>query len=141
MRRRNKEEIKHIIYASRPFGFDDAVLKSILLSSRTNNAKSNVTGALICRADLYLQLLEGPEDAVDQTFQRIERDDRHLEIHPLKEGKTDRRLFASWAMKDDPVKTWMWSFDEVKNGVVGKLSPEEAFFVFERHSREVDQFS
>ena len=86
MRRRNKEEIKHIIYASRPFGFDDAVLKSILLSSRTNNAKSNVTGALICRSDLYLQILEGPEDAVDQTFQRIERDDRHLEIHPLKEN-------------------------------------------------------
>ena len=141
MRRKDKEELKHIIYASRPFGFDDAVLKSILLSSRTNNAKSNVTGALICRSDLYLQLLEGPEDAVDQTFQRIQRDDRHLELYPLKEGKTDRRLFASWAMRDDPVKTWMWSFDEVKNGLVRKLSPEEALFVFKRLSREVDQFT
>ena len=141
MRRKDKEELKHIIYASRPFGFDDAVLKSILLSSRTNNTKSNVTGALICRSDLYLQLLEGPEDAVDQTFQKIQRDDRHLELHPLKEGKTDRRLFASWAMRDDPVKTWMWSFDEVKNGLVRKLSPEEALFVFKRLSREIDQFS
>jgi len=141
MRRKDKEELKHIIYASRPFGFDDAVLKSILLSSRNNNTKSNVTGALICRSDLYLQLLEGPEDAVDQTFQKIQRDDRHLELHPLKEGKTDRRLFASWAMRDDPVKTWMWSFDEVKNGLVRKLSPEEALFVFKRLSREIDQFS
>ena len=141
MRRKNKEEIKHVIYASRPFGFDDAVLKSILMSSRSNNAKSNVTGALICRSDLYLQLLEGPEDSVDQTFERIKLDDRHLEIHQLKEGKTDRRLFASWAMRDDPVKTWMWSFDEVKKGVVRKLSPEEALFVFKRLSREVDQFS
>ncbi len=141
MRRKDKEELKHIIYASRPFGFDDAVLKSILLSSRNNNTKSNVTGALICRSDLYLQLLEGPEDAVDQTFQRIQRDDRHLELHPLKEGKTDRRLFASWAMRDDPVKTWMWSFDEVENGLVRKLSPEEALFVFKRLSREIDQFS
>lgn len=141
MRRKNKEELKHIIYASRPFGFDDTVLKSILLSSRTNNTKSNVTGALICRSDLYLQLLEGPEDGVDQTFQRIQRDDRHLELHPLKEGKTDRRLFASWAMRDDPVKTWMWSFDDVKKGLVKKLSPEEALFVFKRLSREVDQFS
>ena len=141
MRRKNKEEMKHIIYASRPFGFDDAILKSILLSSRTNNEKSNVTGALICRSDLYLQLLEGPEDAIDQTYQRIKRDDRHLEIHPLKEGKTDRRLFASWAMRDDPVKTWMWSFDDVKKGLVKKLSPEEALFVFKRLSREVDQFS
>jgi len=141
MRRKDKEELKHIIYASRPFGFDDAVLKSILLSSRNNNTKSNVTGALICRSDLYLQLLEGPEDAVDQTFQRIQRDDRHLELHPLKEGKTDRRLFASWAMRDDPVKTWMWSFDEVKNGLVRKLSPEEALFVFKRLSREIDQFT
>ena len=141
MRRKDKEELKHIIYASRPFGFDDAVLKSILLSSRNNNTKSNVTGALICRSDLYLQLLEGPEDAVDQTFQRIQRDDRHLELHPLKEGKINRRLFASWAMRDDPVKTWMWSFDDVKKGLVKKLSPEEALFVFKRLSREVDQFS
>ena len=141
MRRKIKEELKHIIYASRPFGFDDATLKSILLSSRTNNSKVNVTGALICRSDLYLQLLEGPEEAVDETYQRIKHDDRHLELHPLKEGKTDRRLFASWAMRDDPVKTWMWSFDDVKNGLVKKLNPEEALFVFKKLSREVDQFS
>ena len=39
MRGKTKEEVKHLIYASQPFGFDDAVLKSILLSSRTNNQR------------------------------------------------------------------------------------------------------
>lgn len=140
MRGKPKEEIKHLIYASRPFGFDDAVLKSILLSSRTNNAKVDVTGALICRADLYLQLLEGPAVAVDQTFERIRLDDRHLELCPLKSGISTRRLFATWAMRDDEVKTWMWSQEEVKSGIVWNMNPEMAFSVFERLSREVDQF-
>ena len=140
MRAKKKENIKHIIYASRPFGFDDSVLKSILLSSRANNAKLGVTGALICRADLYLQLLEGPQAAVEETFERIRKDDRHLEICPLKSGFYDRRLFATWAMRDDEVKTWMWSPEEVKRGIVWNLNPEEALFVFKRLSREVDQF-
>ena len=140
MRGKAKEEVKHLIYASRPFGFDDAVLKSILLSSRTNNSKVGVTGALICRADLYLQFLEGPAAAVDQTFERIRQDDRHLEICPLKSGFSNRRLFATWAMRDDAVKTWMWSPEEVKKGIVWNLNPEEALFVFKRLSREVDQF-
>ena len=37
-------------------------------------------GALICRDDLFLQMLEGPEAVVEAIYGRIVRDDRHLEV-------------------------------------------------------------
>ena len=57
-----------LIYASQPFGFDAAMLNGILSDARRCNVRDEVTGALICRADVYLQLLEGPEPAVDAAF-------------------------------------------------------------------------
>ena len=49
-----------LIYASRPFGYDDLTLTSILMQARENNARNGITGALICREDVFLQILEGP---------------------------------------------------------------------------------
>ena len=49
-----------LIYASRPFGYDDLTLISILMQARENNARNGITGALICREDVFLQILEGP---------------------------------------------------------------------------------
>jgi Sensors of blue-light using FAD len=60
-----------LIYASRPFGYDDLTLASILLQARDNNARNGITGCLICREDLFLQMLEGPRDLVTSTFSRI----------------------------------------------------------------------
>lgn len=55
-------------YASKPFGYDDLSLIGILSKARSNNARDGITGCLVCREDLYLQLLEGPRDAVIATF-------------------------------------------------------------------------
>ena len=57
--------LKHIIYASTPFGFSRSDLDHILIKSRYNNDKNDITGALFCRDDLYLQYLEGPEKEID----------------------------------------------------------------------------
>jgi hypothetical protein len=66
-----------LIYTSRPFGFDDLALMNILLVSRHNNERDNISGSLICREDMYLQMLEGPRAAVTAAFERILRDGRH----------------------------------------------------------------
>jgi hypothetical protein len=50
--------ITQIIYASRPFGFDAALLAGILMDARRCNTRDGITGALICRDDLFLH---GPE--------------------------------------------------------------------------------
>ena len=141
MRNTKKPDLKHLIYCSKPTAFDQECLSEILTVSRENNTQTDVTGALICRSDLYFQYLEGPIEAVDNTFKRIRLDTRHSDIHKIKEDKTSRRLFASWAMREDPVHTWMWTREEIKNGLLTRIKPDEAFETFERLSREVDQFS
>ena len=112
-----------------------------LKSSQKNNKKDGITGALIFREDIFLQFLEGPENNVDKAFNNIASDKRHKNVLKLKEDITDRKLFTSWAMRGDPVKSWMWSHEDVDNGIVKKLNPEDAFEVFEKLSREIDQFN
>lgn len=121
-----------LVYASRPFGFDDAVLANILLDARRCNARDDVTGALIARADLYLQLLEGPEAKVEATYDRICEDDRHVEITRLVRREIDTRLFPGWAMRDDPAHSWVWSIEAVRNGAVERTTEEEVLGFFER---------
>ena len=102
---RTKEELKHVIYASRPTEFDMSTVEEILVSARTNTD-----------------------------------DPRHHEIQILKEGFTSRRLFASWTMREDSLATWSWTSEDIKNGLIHKLKPEEALNVFSNLSREIDQF-
>jgi len=129
--------MKHLIYSSRPFGFDQNTLNGILVTSIDNNKKGHITGALICRSDLYLQYLEGPTVTIDQTFDKIKRDDRHVEVKILKEGMHSERLFPRWAMRDDPVRSWMWSREEVDKGALDTIDANEAYSIFARHSKEL----
>ena len=141
MRNRKKNVLKHLIYFSKPTIFDTDTINNILITSRENNTQTGVTGSLICRSDLYFQFLEGPNEAVDETFQKIKHDSRHEKIQIIKEDTTNRRLFASWAMREDPVLTWMWTRKEVEAKTLDSINPEEALHTFERLSREVDQFN
>ena len=125
-----------LTYASRPFGFDQAVLAGILFDARRCNTRDEITGALIARQDLFLQLLEGPADAVEDAYQRIARDDRHIEVRELTRRETDTRLFPDWAMRDDPVHSWMWSMKAVADGAVRRASADEVIGVFERLRHE-----
>ena len=132
-----KQVLKHLIYSSRPFGFDQNTLNGILVTSVDNNKRDQITGALICRSDLYLQYLEGPAESIHETFNKIQHDDRHVEIKVLKEGMHSERLFPKWAMRDDPVRSWMWSREEVDTGALDKISASDAFDIFQRHSKEL----
>ena len=113
------------IYTSRPFGFDSAMLNGILADARRANQRDDVTGALICRADLYIQWLEGPEDKVRATIARIQRDHRHLEVRLHVQQAVSERAFAAWAMLDDPAATWIWTQDQVACGAIDRATPED----------------
>jgi hypothetical protein len=127
-----------LIYASRPFGFDDGALNAILMDARRCNERDDITGALICRADLYLQLLEGPHDAVEAAFQRIKADDRHLEVNVLSRRVVTERLFGGWAMRDDPARSWMWTQEQVRAGAIQQATEAEMVGIFERLARELN---
>ena len=108
--------LTQLIYTSRPFGFDAQGLDDILLSARRNNRRDGITGCLICRADLFVQMLEGERAAVTATFHRILQDERHLEVALIWCGDTPMRRFPDWDMRDDPAPSWMWPQDAVRRG-------------------------
>ncbi|MCJ2102431.1 BLUF domain-containing protein [Methylobacterium sp. E-046] len=75
-----------------------AAVTQILETSQRNNTKVGVTGALMFNAGAFAQVLEGPRRAVEETFERIQRDLRHSDVTVLEGGQTDSRGFANWSM-------------------------------------------
>lgn len=130
-------DLIRLIYSSRPFGFDQAALNGILLEARRNNPADSITGALICRADLYLQLLEGPSDKVADCYGRIRGDDRHVEVTLRHRGPAPHRMFGDWAMRDDPARSWMWDREAVAAGALEREGPAGFEAVFARLRREI----
>lgn len=128
--------LTQLIYVSRPFGFDTPTLNGILVDARRKNRQDDITGALICRSDIYLQLLEGPHAAIEAVYCRINADDRHLDIHRLLTTDVVDRLFPKWDMLDDPARSWLWSPQEVAAGDVAHASRTALLAVFERIARE-----
>jgi hypothetical protein len=125
-----------LIYWSQPFGFDDAMLGGILIQARRNNARDGLTGALIVRHDLYLQLLEGPDAVVETTYGRICRDNRHLAVRLISCAAVTERLFPEWSMRDDPAQSWLWTAKEVEAGALERATPAEVQAVFQRLAAE-----
>ena len=73
-------------------------IESILESARRNNAQRSVTGALIFNSGIFAQVLEGALQDIEQTFERIQRDARHGDVHVLAFEGTSIRRFPSWSM-------------------------------------------
>jgi hypothetical protein len=130
-------KITQIIYASQPFGFDHGVLDDILTVSRIHNARADITGTLICRADMYLQLIEGPDKAILETYARICADvDRHTNVQMLVTRTVNTRMFPRWAMRDDPPRSWMWNQEQVAAGAINAAAQTDIIAIFERLASE-----
>jgi hypothetical protein len=95
------EPVFRLVYASRcelPDTALEAEIPRILAAARRNNAAQGVTGALLFSADGFVQVLEGPTEAVERTFERIECDPRHAHVVILEAGPAAAREFQNWSM-------------------------------------------
>lgn len=122
---------------SQPFGYDAPTLNGILVDARRCNTRDGITGALVCRHDVYLQLLEGPADKVNAAYARIIRDDRHANAVALVNRPIKDRIFGDWAMLHDPAKSWIWSEAEMSAGALDQAAPEDVVGMFETLSEKV----
>ncbi len=123
--------VTQIIYSSTPFGYDENLLNGLLADARRCNKRDGITGALVCRRDVYLQFLEGNDAAVRNTLDRIARDDRHVEVITRFDATSDARLFSDWAMLHDPAHSWAWSEDAVAKGALDRAEHRDFRSVFE----------
>jgi len=73
-------------------------LKGILVKSRENNQKRNVTGMLLYRGGFFIQALEGEEDDVNAIYDVIKRDDRHRSLLVVYKTTIKSRSFNDWSM-------------------------------------------
>ena len=124
-------QLTQLIYASQPFGYDSTLLTTILNDARRCNIRDNISGALICRHDIYLQLLEGPSDVVSAAYMRISRDDRHVGIKKLVSGPAAERFFGNWAMLHDPAISLIWNQEQIKSGILDQISSTEILNMFQ----------
>lgn len=90
--------MKQCHYASRarqPFSADD--LETLLQRARPNNLKLGITGLLVYGKQMFLQVVEGPDEAVDAMFRRISGDPRH-ELLMVSNRVIHERSFPDWQM-------------------------------------------
>ena len=88
-----------LMYASRAVpAVDQEELLAILKKSKANNPKVGVTGALCFSEGIFLQVLEGGRNAVNQLYNRIAGDARHTDVVLLNYDEIEERRFAGWSM-------------------------------------------
>ena len=74
-------------------------LQDILSTSRRNNARRSLTGALAFDDLWFYQALEGERDIVWSVFKTIMEDHRHGEITLVECASIETRLFGEWTMR------------------------------------------
>jgi hypothetical protein len=88
-----------IAYFSTASAPQEAVdVQKILLTSRANNLRDDITGLLVAGGNRYLQVIEGPRRAMERLYANIRDDDRHLAVTTLVEQSTLKRCFEGWSM-------------------------------------------
>jgi hypothetical protein len=73
-------------------------LRTLVASARGQNKADNLTGALMYTGAGFAQVLEGPREVVERTFERIVADSRHADVVVLSFTPTQRRSFPDWPL-------------------------------------------
>jgi hypothetical protein len=121
-------QLMYVSTASWTMSNDD--LCAILDVSRAYNRRLGITGILLHLDRGFLQILEGPKDAVMEIFSKIERDHRHTGVRVLLQDEVPQRLFGDWTMgfdrwtKDAPRTAGM--FQITQDAINGAIEPEKA---------------
>ena len=89
-----------LLYASKARNpITNDLITSILSQSRKNNPESGVTGVLcVCHGGVFIQMLEGGRDEVNQLYSKVLHDDRHINVTLLDYAEISERRFSGWRM-------------------------------------------
>lgn len=98
-------------------------LREILDVARRKNAADGVSGYLIFDKAYFLQILEGEEKVVEETYRRIAGDKRHADVTLVARRPIATRGFPDWSMG-----AAMRSIDHeeiyLRHGISGPIDPK-----------------
>ncbi|MGR3370969.1 MAG: BLUF domain-containing protein [Sagittula sp.] len=76
----------------------DRILDRLMAETEKHNALRQVSGLLLYKSRNFFEVLEGPQDMLDQTLERIYRDPRHYKMKVMFYGPARMRRFDGWSM-------------------------------------------
>ena len=107
----------------------DHEIGKIIRASIRNNREVAITGLLVVRAPWFIQVLEGPAEAVAATYQRIAGDPRHSDVAVIESGPAPARQFSSWNMcarRINPADDAILARLALSDAMLGALTPAQA---------------
>ena len=99
--------IKRIHYVSSfAQNMSDDEIEALASQAAKKNAENDITGVLMAQSGIFFQIIEGPEENIDDLFKSIMRDPRHEKVTTLGIQVGDlKRLFPNWGMKEINLNT------------------------------------
>ncbi|MFC4350135.1 BLUF domain-containing protein [Fodinicurvata halophila] len=84
--------------SSTPVLMDEETLVDILETSRRNNARRDITGMLLYVEGNFMQVIEGPKNAILTLKETIANDPRHSGLIEILSTPVGERIFGNWSM-------------------------------------------
>lgn len=103
--------IRRVVYCSRATQeMDHETLMKILHDARSFNAMDDISGVLLHDRGYFLQVLEGPFEAIENLLATLRADSRHEQVEVLVDDVVQERLFPDWQMGFGDLADPVWSF-------------------------------
>jgi len=88
-----------LVYISQAVvGITEEQVQNILKTSQRNNSANGITGVLSFGGGLFMQILEGSEQAVLRLYVKILDDPRHTDCRLIHISPADEQVFQKWSM-------------------------------------------
>lgn len=92
--------LRSIIYISEMVEpFKEAAVGRLLDAARPHRENAGITGILFCFSDRFIELLEGPPEAVGELFDRIRLDVRHRHVTTVQDTTIAARAYDRWNIR------------------------------------------
>lgn len=93
-----EQSIYSLVYLSTASLSSENELADILTKSRQNNPSLGITGMLFYAEGIFLQVLEGKKEAVEDLYNKILNDKRHYGVFKVLSTVSEKRNFENWSM-------------------------------------------
>lgn len=93
-------------------------IEALVLQSQKNNLTHNITGLLFFDNHRFIQIIEGPDEAIRDLYTTLETDKRHQDVTLLHKIGISQRSFGNWDMAYEPLPDHNFeTLDIVKNSL------------------------
>ena len=112
-------------------------IKQILEVSRLKNKEAGITGALMFNKGCFAQVLEGPQNSIQTTFERIQCDTRHSNVVILNYEVIEKRRYENWSMAyvgdNESIAQEFFEIKEKSNFDPESLAGEKIYQLLKEH--------